>query len=133
MAENKTPPTGPGTFCWMELMTRDTDRAKTFYTKLLDWKTEEMDMGPMGTYTIFKANDQMVGGMMKIAPEMGPMPPHWLAYVAVENVDQSTTQARELGAKVMAPPMDIPNVGRFSVIEDPAGSAIALFQGTCKE
>jgi predicted enzyme related to lactoylglutathione lyase len=64
---------------------------------------------------------------------MGQVPPHWLSYIACENVDASTTQARELGAKILAPPMDIPDVGRFSVVEDPAGSAFALFQGTCKE
>lgn len=125
----KTMPTGPGTFCWMELMTTDTSKAKDFYTKLLGWNTEEMDMGECGTYTIFKIRDQGLGGMMKISTEMGPIPPHWLAYVAVDDVDASTTQARELGAEVLSPPMDIPAVGRFSVVKDPTGAAIALFQG----
>lgn len=128
MAE-KSMPTGPGTFCWMELMTTDPSKAKGFYSKLLGWTTEEMDMGPMGTYTIFKVRDQPLAGMMQLPPEMAGVPSHWLTYVAVENCDASTAQARELGAEICAPPMDIPNVGRFSVVKDPTGSAFALFQG----
>ena len=133
MSDKPTPPTGPGTFCWMELMTTDTARSKDFYTKLLGWTTQEMDMGPMGTYTMFQVNGQPFCGMMKIAPEMGPVPPHWLSYIAVEDVDAKATQARELGATILAPPADIPNVGRFAVLADPTGAAVALFKGNCKD
>ena len=124
----KTMPSGPGTFCWMELMTSDAGKAGHFYTKLFGWTTEEMNMGDF-VYTVFKKNDQPVAGMMKMPPGMENVPPHWLSYVAVPNCDAATTQARELGATGCAEPADIPNIGRFSVITDPNGASICLFQG----
>jgi predicted enzyme related to lactoylglutathione lyase len=124
---DKAKPTGPGTFCWMELMTTDTAKAGSFYTKLFGWTTEEMDMGEF-VYTIFKKNDEMVGGMMNMMPGMEGVPSHWMSYVEVTGCDASTTQARELGAKVCKEPADIPNIGRFSIVTDPAGAAICLFE-----
>ncbi len=121
----KTPP-ATGTFCWNECLTTDVEAAKTFYTGLMGWTTREMDMGPAGTYTLFVNNGQEVAGMMK-TPQEG-MPSTWLSYLAVDDVDASTTKAEQLGAKVCMQPTDIPNVGRFSVLTDPAGAAIALFK-----
>ena len=55
------------------------------------------------------------------------VPPHWLAYVAVSDVDAITTQAASLGGKVLVPAMDIPKVGRFSVLRDPTGAVFSPF------
>ena len=66
------------------------------------------------------------GGMMPL-PAPG-MPTHWLAYVIVENADQSLAKAVELGAKVLAPVMCIGEVGRVAVIQDPLGAAIGLHE-----
>ena len=114
------------TFCWNELMTRDLSAAKNFYTKLFGWTTRDMDMGEQGTYTIFVAGDKDLGGMMKTTKE--DIPPNWLSYVAVEDVDAATKKAEQLGAKQCVPPTDIPNAGRFSVITDPTGATIGLYQ-----
>ena len=70
--------------------------------------------------------ETMVGGMMKITKEMGDVPPHWLSYIAVADVDATTKKAEELGGKVLVPPTDIPTVGKFSVISDPGGAVVAL-------
>ncbi len=125
----QTPPK-LGTFCWNETLTRDPAASKAFYTQLFGWTCEEMDMGPGGTYTMFKAGDTMAGGMMEIGGEkFEGVPTHWLSYITVDDVDASTAKAESLGAKVCAPPTDIPNIGRFSVVIDPVGAAIGLFQG----
>jgi predicted enzyme related to lactoylglutathione lyase len=129
MAEATQAPPKAGTFCWNELMTPDVGAAKTFYTNLLGWTTEEMDMGEAGIYTLFKKGEQQVGGMMALTAECGEgVPPHWMSYIAVDDVDASTKQAEQLGGKVCVPPTDIPNVGRFSVITDPTGATISLFK-----
>lgn len=119
--------TAASTFCWNELRTPDPEAAKRFYTQLLGWTTREMDMVEAGSYTIFVAGDKDVGGMMKTTKE--GIPPHWLSHVAVEDVDAATKKAEQLGAKTDVPPTDIPGTGRFSVITDPTGASIALFQG----
>jgi predicted enzyme related to lactoylglutathione lyase len=56
-------------------------------------------------------------------------PPHWLVYIGTDDVDATTARAKELGATIHVEPMDIPNVGRFSVLQDPAGAAFGLFKG----
>jgi uncharacterized protein len=125
MTEDKT---GPGTFCWNELMTKDAAAAKAFYGALFGWKMSDMDMGGGGAYTILKRGATDVGGLMQIRPDMGPVPSHWLAYVEVANVDAATKKAEALGARVHVPGMDIPGIGRFGIIEDPTGAALAVFK-----
>jgi hypothetical protein len=120
----------PGSLTWNELFTTDPDKAKAFYTGLLGWKTEAVDMGPMGLYTLFKreGQDANAAGMMKMPPDMQGAPPHWLAYFAVADCDQSAAKVTKLGGKVLVPPGDIPNVGRFSIVQDPQGATFALFK-----
>ncbi len=125
MAED-TQTQAASTFVWNELMAKDFDKAKSFYTTLFGWSAREMDMGPAGKYTIWTQGGKDIGGGMAITADMGPVPSHWLAYVSVPNVDESAKQAASLGAKVMVPPMDIPDVGRFSILEDPTGAHIAI-------
>jgi len=118
-----------GTFCWNELMTTDTPAARAFYTSLLGWITEEMDMGEAGMYTIFKQGDQQVAGMMGMSgPQFEGVPPHWMGYIHVADVDAKTAQAEQLGGTICVPPTDIPNIGRFSVVTDPTEAVISLFQ-----
>jgi predicted enzyme related to lactoylglutathione lyase len=123
--EPAVPP--PGAFCWDELSTSDPEAAEKFYKALFGYSVEASDMGPAGTYRILKRGDRQTGGIMKMPPAVPQ--PHWLAYLAVKDVDASTRRAKELGATIHAPPADIPKVGRFSVIADPTGASIALFTG----
>jgi predicted enzyme related to lactoylglutathione lyase len=119
----------PSRFVWRELMTTDVGKAVQFYTRLFGWKAEEMDMGGGMKYTMFKKGDKQVGGAYKQMPEQKNIPSNWLGYVSVENVDAASDKASSLGGKIMMPPADIPNVGRFSVVMDPQQAAIALFRG----
>jgi predicted enzyme related to lactoylglutathione lyase len=121
-------PAGVGEFCWDELLTTDVDSAKRFYTSLFGWKSEEWDMGPAGKYTLFKRGGDDIAGVMKM-PDNEPNPPRWLSYVAVEDVDATTVRARELGGKIASPPEDIPDLGRYAVLNDPTGATIAIFEG----
>lgn len=123
--EPERPPVGA--FCWEELMTSDPEAAAQFYSKLFGYTVENVDMGPMGIYRILKRGDRQTAGVMKRMQEN--VHPHWMSYLHVKNVDESTKNAQELGAKLCAGPMDIPNVGRFSAIDDPTGAGIALFTG----
>jgi predicted enzyme related to lactoylglutathione lyase len=123
--EPAAPPVGA--FCWEELMTSDPAAAATFYAKLFDYTIDEVSMGPEGTYRLYKRGDRQTGGITTLAA--GVTHAHWLTYLHVKDVDASTRNARELGAKVIVEPRDIPNVGRFSAIDDPTGAGIALFKG----
>jgi len=115
-----------GTFCWNELLSTDPEKAAAFYGEIFGWSFDAQDMGPMGTYRVAKRNGKMIGGIMK-----SPMPGHsyWMNYIAVTDVDAKTNEATSLGAKVITGPMDIPNMGRFSILQDPTGVYFALFAG----
>ena len=114
-----------GAFCWGELYTNDPEKAIAFYKAVLPWDGHRKDDGPM-PYTEWMVGERAVGGMIQIAPEMGPVPPHWLTYIAVDDCDATVSKATELGGSVMMPGMDIEGVGRFALLQDPAGATFAV-------
>jgi len=117
----------PGAMCWNELMTPDVDLAGGFYRSTFGWSAEQVDMSADSTYTIFKAGTIQVGGMMKRPPQMNDVPPNWLTYFGVTDCDGAAKKVGELGGKVLRPPMDIPNIGRFAVCADGQGAVFAVF------
>jgi len=119
-----------GTFCWDELWTTDRKKAAEFYKSLFGWGAKEGSMGEQGIYTEWQNGGQSIGGMMEITPEMGPIPPNWLPYVMVDDCNATAEKATATGGKLMVPPTDIPNVGRFSVIQDPQGAVFAIVKLT---
>jgi predicted enzyme related to lactoylglutathione lyase len=118
----------PGAMCWNELSTTDVEAAGKFYRATFGWTTSPMDMGGGMTYTIFKAGDEQVGGMMALTPQMKGVPPHWLTYFAVSDCDGTAKKVTELGGQVLVPPTDIPNVGRFAVSQDGQRAAFAFIK-----
>ena len=72
-------------------------------------------------YTVVKVGDDAVGGIMSIPPQTEGTPPNWGGYVTVDNVDAIARKAEKLGAKILVPLTDIPDVGRFFVLQDPQG------------
>ncbi len=114
-----------GAFSWNELMTTDVSAAKAFYGDLFGWALEDLKTYDMG-YTMARAGDKDVAGIMAMPPEAGEMPPTWGAYVTVDDVAASAKQAEALGGKIVLAPRDIPDVGRFCVICDPQGAALSL-------
>ena len=118
----------PYTLCWNELATGDATKAVEFYTKLFGWTTKLNDMGSM-IYTEFINDGKAIGGMLQITPEMGDeVVPHWLGYIAVEDCDVTAKKAAALGADIKMTPTDIPNVGRFAIMNDPQGAGFAIIK-----
>ena len=112
-------------FVHVELATTDLPKAKTFYTKLFDWKLEDMPM-PDGTYTLISVGEGTGGGMMK--HPMPGAPSMWMAYVLVDDIKAATKKAKELGANVMKEAVPVPDMGWFSIIVDPTGAHLGLWQ-----
>jgi predicted enzyme related to lactoylglutathione lyase len=83
---------------------------------------------PGSEVTLAKAGGKDVATMIDIRPEFGPMP-RWAVYFAADDVDAKTEKAKSLGAEVMVPPQEIPNIGRFAIIRDPQGAIFSLFKG----
>ncbi|HEX8473146.1 MAG TPA: VOC family protein [Pyrinomonadaceae bacterium] len=114
-----------GSFIWYELASTDSEASKKFYTELLGWKLKRGDVEGM-EYNEIMVGDKPSGAIYQMGSEYGNAPSHWMAYVAVDDVDASAKRVEELGGKVCIPPTDIPNVGRFCVINDPSGATLSL-------
>jgi predicted enzyme related to lactoylglutathione lyase len=115
-----------GKFSWHELMTNDVESSKKFYTELMGWTLEEFPMEEGESYWVVKTGEEEEGGIMWTPPAAEGAPPHWGVYITVDNVDECAKKAEQLGGKVLVPPMDIPQVGRFALLKDPQGAAFAI-------
>lgn len=109
-------------FVHVELQTQDLGKARRFYQGLFGWKLEDAPM----EYTLINVGEGTGGGMMK-----NPVPgaaSSWLPYVLVADVAASTKRAQELGAGIIKEKTEVPGMGWFSVIADPTGAALGLWQ-----
>jgi uncharacterized protein len=121
----------PGTLAWTELYAADPAAAASFYASVFGWATQGMPMGDF-TYTVISpaggGDDSSQGGIMPIGPEMAAagVTPSWLPYFEVADCDAVVATASEQGGAVIVPPTDVPEVGRFATLADPAGAVFAV-------
>jgi predicted enzyme related to lactoylglutathione lyase len=113
-------------FVHVELATTDLGAAKTFYQSLFAWKLEDMDVGGGMTYTMIGVGEGTGGGMM--SHPMPGAPSAWLPYVEVDDIVAATAKAKSLGATVIRDMTEVPDAGTFSIIQDPTGATLGLWQ-----
>jgi predicted enzyme related to lactoylglutathione lyase len=114
-----------GAFSWFELMTMDIEGAEKFYEKLFGWETDKMEMEGGMAYNVIKVNGESAGGIMAMPPQADQMPTYWSIYVTVDDVDATAEMVKNMGGQVLMGPQDIPEVGRFCVIQDPQGGILS--------
>ena len=117
-------------FVHVELGTTDIDKAKSFYQSMFDWRLDDVEMGGDMTYTLIHVGEGTGGGMMK---QMMPNAPSaWMAYVQVDDIRAATDKARSLGATILRDVMQVMDEGFLSIIRDPTGAALGLWQPKAK-
>ncbi len=113
-------------FVHVELNTTDVDKARSFYGKLFDWTLEDITAAGGMAYTLIKVGEGTGGGIMKqLIPGASSA---WLSYVEVSDISAATKKAKGLGAKVMKDVTEVPDMGWFSIIVDPTGAMLGLWQ-----
>ena len=115
-----------GRFVWHECNTTDIEKSKSFYTELFGWELEVFKPGEID-YPMISVGGATHGGFGALEPGSGT-PAHWLGVVWVESVDATVDKAKASGGNVLREAMDMPEVGRFAVIADPAGAAVSIYQ-----
>ena len=113
----------PGTFSYVELATSDLAAAKTFYTAVFGWDYDEMQLSEDVFYARAQRDGKVAGALFN-----SEQPPHWNCYVTVESADAAAVKAAELGANVLADPFDVFSAGRMTVIADPTGAVLSLWE-----
>lgn len=115
----------PNPFVHLELNSTDVDKSKAFYGKLFEWTLEDTKIGDLD-YTMIKVGKGTGGGMMEqLIPGAGSA---WLPYVDVQDIKASTQKAQSLGAKVMKDVSEVADMGWLSIIVDPTGAMLGLWQ-----
>ena len=113
-----------GRFVWFDLVTTDPDATLEFYPAVTGWGTTKWNGGM--PYTMWTMNGTSIGGVMQLSPSPKGAP-HWLGYISSPDVDETVTLADNLGARIIMPASNVPNVGRFAVLTDPQGALFAIF------
>ncbi len=121
-----------GEFVWTEVASNNAKACESFYSKVFGWEFKHSQNAEAGMdYIEFTTSGgNPAGGLYDMNPDWfggNPPPPHFMTYIAVDDVDANAKKAEELGGKILKPPMDIPNVGRMCVIQDPTGAVFSTF------
>jgi hypothetical protein len=115
----------PGHIGWHELHAGDGASAFDFYAGEFGWtKAEAMDMGAMGTYQLFAAGGEAIGGIMTKPPQMPS--PAWLFYFIVPDIDSAAARVTAGGGQVLQGPVQVPGGGWIVHCMDPQRAMFAL-------
>lgn len=115
-------------FCWNELATSNVQAAKEFYGDVFGWEFFDHEMGEM-TYTMIRINGKDAAGIWSIPKDKEKeIPPHWMSYILVNDVEAMVEKVESHGGVVIKPAANAGDFGRFAIIRDPTGAHIALWQ-----
>lgn len=120
----------PGSFCWIEIVTSDPEKARSFYGTLFGWDAVNVPPEGPSFYRLLRHQGVDVAGLYGLPEEMrsAGARPHWLLYVAVDDVAAAVAKAKGLGAAILREATEIPETGRMALLRDPEGAVLALWQ-----
>ena len=115
--------------CWFELATNKgaLSGAMAFYSRVLDWQFADSGMDGM-SYHLASHGGDMIAGAMEMPDDVAGMPPAWMIYLEVDDIDATAAQIKASGGMIFREPADIPGTGRFAIAADPQGAAFGLLQ-----
>ena len=117
-----------GSVCWRDLTVPNAEEIRDFYATVVGWASEPVDMGGYNDFNMIPpATGQPAAGICHARGSNADLPPQWLLYIVVPDVDQSAARCAELGGQLVVSPKAM-GKGRFCVIRDPAGAVAALYQ-----
>jgi predicted enzyme related to lactoylglutathione lyase len=119
----------PGTIAWLDLTVPDADRVRDFYTAVVGWSPQPVEMGGYADYSMqIPDGEEVVAGVCHARGENSGQPPYWMPYVIVADLEESLRRCEAGGGKVVTAVRDSGPEWRFCVIQDPAGAYVGLMQ-----
>ena len=116
----------PGTITWTDLTVENAEKIRDFYHAVTGWTPEPLAMGTYSDF-VMNADGEAVAGICHARGSNADLPPVWLVYITVEDLDHSIKQCQRLGGSLLVPARSYAG-GRYCVIKDPAGAICALYQ-----
>lgn len=108
----------PGQWHWIDLITQNGNRARTFYTALFGYQVKPVEAGKEHQYDLFIRDKRAVAGLVEL--EWEGLEDNWLPYFKVADIDRSIENARSLGGKLIL------QSGKVAVLSDPTGAAFGI-------
>ena len=118
----------PGQFGWHDLTVDDAPRLRDFYREVAGWTVSECPMGGYSDYVMHGKDGTAVAGVCHRRGPNSDLPPQWLVYAVVVDVEAAAAKAVELGGTLLRPLGPSDGMGRAAFVRDPAGAVFALFQ-----
>jgi uncharacterized protein len=116
-----------GTVCWYDLTVPNAEEIRDFYQAVVGWTSTAEDMEDYEDYNMIAGDGDTAAGICHARGENSDVPPQWMIYIVVEDVDAAAEKCVAMGGRLMAGPRDM-GEGRFCVIRDPAGAMCALYK-----
>jgi predicted enzyme related to lactoylglutathione lyase len=118
-----------GSIDWVDLTVKDAAEVRNFYQEVVGWQAAEVNMGSYNDYCMNEpATGKPIAGICHASGVNADIPPVWLIYITVEDLEKSAAKCVELGGQVIADPRQAGQHGRFCVIRDTAGAVVGLFE-----
>jgi len=118
-----------GRIAWVDLTVKRAGRLRDFYREVVGWTSSEVDMGEYSDYNMnLPGSGETVAGVCHARGVNAGLPPAWLIYITVRDLEESLNRCVDLGGFLVSGPKNMAGQGRYCVIEDPAGAVVALFE-----
>jgi hypothetical protein len=118
-----------GRIGWTDLTVRDAETIRDFYANVVGWSPEAVDMGSYSDFNMTLPDDgSPAAGICHARGTNAELPAQWLVYITVQDLDESMSSCEERGGKIVVSPKDMGTMGRYCVIQDPAGAVAALYE-----
>jgi predicted enzyme related to lactoylglutathione lyase len=127
MKEEETSLTA-GTIGWVDLTVEDALSLRDFYAAVVGWKPQEVDMGGYSDFNMTTGDGTPRAGICHAARRNEGIPPVWMIYIHVDDLDESLDSCRAAGGDVVGEIRTMGEAGRYAFIRDPAGAVCALFE-----
>lgn len=128
MSDEKTKEKQVGTIGWFDISVPEAGPLKDFYSAVVGWTASELSMGDYADFVMEAPGKGPVAGICHARGSNAKLPPVWLIYLYVADLDASLEACRARGGELISGPTDYGDAGRYAVIRDPSGAACALFQ-----
>jgi predicted enzyme related to lactoylglutathione lyase len=116
-----------GSIIWQDLTVKDASGVRDFYGEVVGWQFDDHDMGEYADYNVQREDGEVIAGICHARDANANIPPAWLLYVTVADVEASANRCLELGGKVLDGPR-LMGESKFCIIQDPAGAILALIE-----
>jgi predicted enzyme related to lactoylglutathione lyase len=123
-----TPEHSNGAPCWIDLMTSDPDKARSFYGGLFGWTFVTGDQEKYGGYITASKNGKSVAGIMQKMDDQAAMPDMWSTYLRSDDAAAAAAAVTANGGQVYMGPMEVPGQGHMAIFGDPSGAAVGVWQ-----